>query len=77
MTFLPGNAGNQFQITCTNPAANRVITIPDPGASANLVLTQGAQVTSIVSLSINPHRQSLVQQPSLLEQHSPLRAIKL
>lgn len=43
LLLQPGGSGNSFQFTCTNPVANRTITLPDPGASANLVLTQGTQ----------------------------------
>lgn len=40
LVINPG--AHKFTITAASPAADRVITIPDPGASANVVLDQGA-----------------------------------
>jgi len=41
--FPGGFGGNSFQISGSNPAANRVYTLPDVLADASFVMTQGAQ----------------------------------
>jgi hypothetical protein len=50
LAIYPNGAGFGYNITTTNPAANRTLTIPDPGANANIMLdnTAGA-VTQITS----------------------------
>ncbi|MFA5900774.1 MAG: hypothetical protein WC829_16865 [Hyphomicrobium sp.] len=43
LVFWPSGAGNTIAVSATNPAtASRVVTIPDPGANANFMLTEGA-----------------------------------
>jgi hypothetical protein len=42
----PGGAGNSITITAPAPAADRTYTIPDAGAAAQFVLTEGTQTVN-------------------------------
>lgn len=39
-------AGGNVDIVPTNPAASRILTLPDPGADASFVMTEGAQTAN-------------------------------
>lgn len=57
--------GTTTTVSATAPAANRTITLPDPGANANFVLTQGTQTvagatTFSSALTVNPTTNQLV-----------------
>eukprot|EP01080_Neovahlkampfia_damariscottae_P008466 gene8466-288_t len=43
LTIQPNGAGFNVALNATNPAANRVYSLPDAGADADIVLTEGAQ----------------------------------
>lgn len=48
-------SGNTTTINATAPAASRTVTIPDPGASASFVMTEGAQtINGVKTLSSAP-----------------------
>lgn len=43
LVVQPSGSGFKFSLTAANPAADRVLTIPDPGGAASFVLTAGTQ----------------------------------
>ena len=47
----PGLSGNAFTFTAANPSAGRTLTVPDPLANANVVVSSETTVTQITSVS--------------------------
>ncbi len=46
LVFQPGGTGTNTTISVTQPSANKIVTLPDPGTDCNFVLTRGTQTIS-------------------------------
>jgi len=52
LSFQTGGSGTMTTVSVTQPSANRTVTIPDPGANANVILSAGGTQTINSALTV-------------------------